>query len=70
MELGSEFNLRFYEQPAYDNFTEYIKEFNSLYTDGGRSALRILIYIYNFNLTLYVNPLSTVLQTSRRAFTK
>ena len=36
MELGSEFNLRFYEQPAYDNFTEYIKEFNSLYTDGGR----------------------------------
>lgn len=52
MELGSEFNLRFYEQPAYDNFTEYIKEFNSLYTDGGRSALRILIYIYNFKSVL------------------
>lgn len=43
MELGSEFNLNFRNLgKKEDNIFDYLKEYNCIYTDSGRSALRIL----------------------------
>lgn len=43
MELGSEFNLNFQDlEKKKDNIFQYLKEYNCIYTDSGRSALRIL----------------------------
>ncbi len=43
MELGSEFDLDFSQlTETSDNIFSYLKEFHALYTDSGRSALRLL----------------------------
>lgn len=43
MELGSEFNLNFQDmEKKEDNIFYYLKEYCCIYTDSGRSALRIL----------------------------
>lgn len=43
MELGSEFNLNFQDlEKKEDNIFNYLIDYNCVYTDSGRSALRIL----------------------------
>ena len=43
MELGSEFNLNFQDlEEKEDHIFNYLKDYNCIYTDSGRSALRIL----------------------------
>ena len=42
MELGSEFSLGAFGKPCEDNIFHFLREYDTLYVDSGRSALRLL----------------------------
>jgi|GEM_PF-1343817 len=42
MELGSEYPLGKLNKPCRESIFEYLKDFNSIYVDSGRSAMRLL----------------------------
>ncbi len=42
MELGSEFSLEDFRDPCEDNIDHFLREFETLYVDSGRSALKLL----------------------------
>lgn len=43
MEIGSEFSLERGKAPCIDSIFSYLRDYSSIYTDSGRSALRLLL---------------------------
>lgn len=53
MELGSEFDLKFFDvTKKNDSILSYLKGYNTVFTDSGRSALRILLEYLNLRSVL------------------